>query len=193
MKNSIIPFLDLSLLIIMILLMITSILLRNNNTFPHVLILSEEMKIYHFGFGSSELSTQFRKALDQMIIPQIMADMKNYGCDTIEVFGHTDSAQFGKGVSAVSTMDNFTLEEHNSLIDKAVPGSNPDLGLKRAYCVGFYIKEKLEKALHARIFLYGYSAGSLINPDGTLLETVTGMNNPQKRRIEIRIRRSNAI
>lgn len=150
---------------------------------PPIISLPESQG-YSFESGRAALTPEFQKALHDKIVPRIKGLLARYKCDIVEVVGHTDSQK----VAANSNLDRNLLSaaQEQALTDPLSPGSNADLGLMRAWALIDFLRQLPE--LHGVAF-YGYSAAQAIRPDGTLASASDTVVDPNRRRIEIRVRR----
>ena len=151
---------------------------------PPIIILSEKNEDFRFPSGSAEVPSAFVKALQQEIIPELDRLSKRYQCDSIEIIGHTDGVPVTK---SVSNMDYIT---HN--VRKSVPGSNLDLGMLRAISVMKVFEDAQNSGALGRIRrIIPYSAGQFVLPDKQLAWGYNRHGDDVRRRIEIRLLRSN--
>ncbi|QHO72324.1 hypothetical protein ACH79_06475 [Bradyrhizobium sp. CCBAU 051011] len=179
------------------------------NRYPPIISLSEE-KGYYFRTGSAELLPAFRDALMTTTLEKILATIKQYDVDVVEVVGHTDEQAYGpritstvvdasagagsivpaRTVSRTSNLDrglNAVLT-NASEIGKLTPADNAGLGLARAVSVVSVLR-KSEKLVNYK--LVPLSGGQLIDTDENLaLNGASGGDVAQRRRIEIRLRKS---
>lgn len=149
---------------------------------PPIIVLTEA-EGFTFETGSAEIPERFAGSLTDDIIPQIADIARLYDCDVIEVIGHTD----GQPVQSDSNLDAELMTVIGDRPVTLVPGSNVDLGLLRAWAVA--------RVLRANRRLTGlsvavYSAGQMLAPDGSYAKAGDFSSVPERRRIEIRVRRS---
>src|SRR5439155_11662744 len=109
-----------------------------------------------------------------------------YDVDVIEVVGHTDEQPIG---IRTSNLDRGLLPILNgtSEIGTVVPADNAGLGLARAVSV---VSVLLQNPALARYKILPLSGAQLINNDETLATSGVSADIPQRRRIEIRLRKS---
>lgn len=150
---------------------------------PPIIVLRES-EGYSFPSGSAELSAAFQDKLRTTIIFSLQASMANYKCDIIEVIGHTDSQR----VAGTSNLDAHMLPALNGRSVVLSAGSNVDLGLLRAWSVIQFLRQ--EHQWPTKVRLYAYSAGQAIHPDGTIVREDASTIDANRRRIELRVRRS---
>jgi hypothetical protein len=142
---------------------------------------------YNFEKGSAELTAVFEGRLKSIIIPELVQLTQQYGVDIIEVVGHTDEQPVSQ---RTSNLDRTLLDALNGAPSTASPmhADNAGLGLSRAVSVvrSFVRDGRLPQA---QIRILPLSGGQLI----TTSERITtggGGEVPSRRRIEIRLRRS---
>jgi len=160
---------------------------------PHIIL--SETKGFSFPVGSSQLNPDFRKKLENEVVDHVQQAIDKYGINLIEVIGHTD----GQPVTRVSKQMDLALESIASEPyvsngePKAVQGSNTDLGMLRAVEVVKLLKHlhslgKL-KQINPDTGFRAYSSGQLTMPDGSLSNGQNRKDEPDRRRIEIRLTR----
>jgi flagellar motor protein MotB len=156
---------------------------------PPIINLSEAGG-YHFKSRSAELSEQFRSDLAGPIPDQILQLMKQYDVDVIEVVGHTDERPLGTRDFA-SNLDRELVPvlRNSANIASAVPADNAGLGLARAVSV---VSVLLQNKALAGYKLLPLSGAQLINNDETLALSGTPGDVLERRRIEIRLRKSSS-
>jgi flagellar motor protein MotB len=139
-----------------------------------------------FRIGSAELSPEFRDKLRGPIPELIVSRIKEYDVDVIEVVGHTDEQPIA---IRTSNLDKGLLPILNgtSEIGTVVPADNAGLGLARAVSV---VSLLLQNPALARYKILPLSGAQLINNDETLAISGISVDIPQRRRIEIRLRKS---
>jgi flagellar motor protein MotB len=152
---------------------------------PPIISLSEA-EGYYFRTGSAELSPEFRLVLLTKTPERIVELIKQYDVDVIEVVGHTDEQPISV---RPSNLDNLLLPvlRNEATVASLVPADNAGLGLARAISV---IKVLRESKLLDGYKLIPLSGAQLVNTDETL--AITGMPGDirERRRIEIRLRKS---
>lgn len=147
---------------------------------PPLIVLSEADG-YTFPSGTAEISADFARQLNQIIASRVQAEAIACSCDVVEVIGHTD----GQLVSTRSNLDRMLLHAVHSGT-RLSPGSNADLGLMRAWAVADQLRRHPDTA-HLRY--YGFSAAQVIEPLGAYALPNDVADRPERRRIEIRLRR----
>jgi hypothetical protein len=140
-----------------------------------------------FKTGSAELSPEFREKLVASTPEQIVALIRKYDVDVIEVVGHTDEQPVGLRQSNLDRELVAVLRNYAG-IASLVPADNAGLGLARAVSV--------VSVLGRSPLLWGYklipmSGAQLINTDETLaIGGAFSGDVRERRRIEIRLRKS---
>ena len=142
---------------------------------------------YQFRTGSAELSASFLGKLAYDIPAEIFENIKKYDVDVIEVVGHTDEQPLGLRQSNLDR-DLPSVLNNEAGIASLIPADNAGLGLARAVSVVSVLRQS---PILAGYKLIPLSGAQLVNTDETLaiLGTSTG-DIPQRRRIEIRLRKS---
>jgi outer membrane protein OmpA-like peptidoglycan-associated protein len=142
---------------------------------------------YQFRTGSAELSASFLGKLAHDIPAEIFETIKKYDVDVIEVVGHTDEQPLGLRQSNLDR-DLPSVLNNEASVASLIPADNAGLGLARAVSVVSVLRQS---PILAGYKLIPLSGAQLVNTDETLaiLGTTTG-DIPQRRRIEIRLRKS---
>jgi outer membrane protein OmpA-like peptidoglycan-associated protein len=142
---------------------------------------------YQFRTGSAELSPSFLGKLTGEIPAEIFENIRKYDVDVIEVVGHTDEQPLGLRQSNLDR-DLPSVLNNEASVASLMPADNAGLGLARAVSVVSVLRQSPMLAGYKLIPLSG---AQLVNTDETLaiLGTTTG-DIPQRRRIEIRLRKS---
>jgi flagellar motor protein MotB len=158
---------------------------NSGHQWPPIIKLSEAAG-YHFNSGSAELSPRFRSDLAGPIPAQILELIKQYDVDVIEVVGHTDEQPVG---TRESNLDRELLPvlRNSANIASVVPADNAGLGLARAVSV---VSVLLQNKSLSGYKLLPLSGAQLINNDETLAISGTAGDVLERRRIEIRLRKS---
>lgn len=141
---------------------------------------------YHFKSGSAELSERFRSDLAGPISAQIVELIRQYDVDVIEVVGHTDEQPVGTRQSNLDR-DLLAVLRNSADIASVMPADNAGLGLARAVSV---VSVLLKNRSLAGYKLLPLSGAQLINNDETLAISGTPGDVLERRRIEIRLRKS---
>jgi outer membrane protein OmpA-like peptidoglycan-associated protein len=150
---------------------------------PPILTLREDRGFY-FETGSAVPSDAFLDRLRSETAPELARLIETYDVDVVEVIGHTDERRVATGTS---NLDDTLLDVvRGGPAAAMIATDNAGLGLARAVAVAQVLKEYPALAGHEILPL---SAGQLVGTDDRL--TVGGGGDvPERRRIEIRLRRS---
>lgn len=152
---------------------------------PPIISLSEADGNF-FKSGSAELSAPFRDSLLTKIPAKVLEYIKQYDVDVVEVVGHTDEQPLGLHQSNLDR-DLLPVLKGKTDIGKLVPADNAGLGLARAVSVVSVLKQNLGLANYKILPLSG---AQLVNTDETLATEGIPASIQQRRRIEIRLRKS---
>jgi flagellar motor protein MotB len=152
---------------------------------PPIITLSEANGNF-FKSGSAELSPSFHSKLASSIPEDILNNIKKFDVDVIEVVGHTDEQPLGV---RQSNLDGNLLPvlKNTTAVSTLIPADNAGLGLARAVSVVSVLRQSPLLTGYKMIPL---SAAQLVNTDETLAVLGIPANVPERRRIEIRLRKS---
>jgi flagellar motor protein MotB len=153
---------------------------------PPIITMSEAGG-YYFESGSAELSPSFRQTLLGDTPLKILDYIRKYDVDVIEVVGHTDERPIGTRQLSNLDRDLPSVLNSNSSVASLTPADNAGLGLARAVAVVSVLRQSP--------LLDGYkiiplSGAQLVNTDETLALGGSPEDVQQRRRIEIRLRKS---
>ena len=162
---------------------------KAGHQWPPIIDLSEANGHY-FKTGSAELEPDFRRELMANVPERIIQLIQQYDVDVIEVVGHTDEQPIGVRSFGVrpSNLDQGLVPvlRNGAAIGSLVPADNAGLGLARAVSVVSVLRHtKL-----ADYKLIPLSGAQLVNTDETLALAGTPGDIRERRRIEIRLRKS---
>ncbi|WP_445216979.1 hypothetical protein ACKWRH_33345 [Bradyrhizobium sp. Pa8] len=157
----------------------------SGHQWPPIITLSDAAG-YSFKSGSAELSQKLMDALTGKTPEEILAYIKKYDVDVIEVVGHTDEQPLGVRPTNLDR-DLPSVLKGTSSISTLVPADNAGLGLARAASVVSVLRQS---QLLAPYKLLPLSGAQLVNTDETLAIEGAPRDDPQRRRIEIRLRKS---
>jgi flagellar motor protein MotB len=158
---------------------------KPGHQWPPIITLSEAEGNY-FKSGSAELSTKFRNDLNGPILSRILDLAKMYDVDIIEVVGHTDEQPVGAHQSNLDR-DLLPVLTGSTNVATIVAGDNAGLGLARAVSVVSVLRRQQPLAPYRILPLSG---GQLIDTNQTLATSGLPADILQRRRIEIRLRKS---
>jgi flagellar motor protein MotB len=145
---------------------------------------------YFFKSGSAELSPTFHDTLFNKTASQILNYIRKYDVDVIEVVGHTDERPIGNRQFSNLDRDLLPVLKNDAAIASVVPADNAGLGLARAVAVVSVLRQS---PLLAGYKLIPLSGAQLVNIDETLAIAGSPGDIQQRRRIEIRLRKSTPI
>ena len=152
---------------------------------PPIINLSEADGHY-FRSGSAELSPEFRRVLLEGTPEKIVEIIRKYDVDVIEVVGHTDEQPVGVRQSNLDR-DLIAVLKNNAAIASLVPADNAGLGLARAVSV---VSVLLQSEQLKSYKILPLSGAQLVNNDERLALTGNPGDVRERRRIEIRLRKS---
>jgi flagellar motor protein MotB len=142
---------------------------------------------YFFKTRSAELSPNFRVALMTETPVEILQYLKKYDVDVIEVVGHTDERPIGARQFSNLDRDLTSVLQNTEDVASLVPADNAGLGLARAVSVVSVLRQSPLLSGYKMIPLSG---AQLVNTDETLALDGSMQDVQQRRRIEIRLRKS---
>src|SRR5579863_10742334 len=143
---------------------------------------------YFFKSGSAELSPAFRDTLITKTPSEILTYIRKYDVDVIEVVGHTDERPIGARQFSNLDRDLSSVLKNDAGVLSLVPADNAGLGLARAVAVVSVLRQSPLLAGYKMIPLSG---AQLVNTDETLAIAGSPGDIRERRRIEIRLRKSN--
>ncbi len=140
---------------------------------------------YYFQSGSAELSTSFRSMLSGLVVDKLLETIGKYDVDVIEVIGHTDEQPLAL---RTSNLDRTLLPYlQGQTLVPFLPADNAGLGLARAASVVRILSaDQRLKALR----VLPLSGAQLIDLNDNVSTGGSAVPTEQRRRIEIRVRRS---
>ncbi|MBV9982485.1 hypothetical protein [Bradyrhizobium sp.] len=142
---------------------------------------------YFFKTRSAELSTAFHDTLLNKTPLEILDYIQKYDVDVIEVVGHTDERPIGMRQLSNLDRDLPSVLKSNSSVASLTPADNAGLGLARAVAVVSVLRQN---PLLDRYKIIPLSGAQLVNTDETLALGGSPEDVQQRRRIEIRLRKS---
>jgi flagellar motor protein MotB len=153
---------------------------------PPIIRMSEADGFF-FKSGSAELSPIFHDALVDETPFEILKYIHKYDVDVIEVVGHTDERPIGGHQFSNLDRDLLSVLNNTAGVGSLTPADNAGLGLARAVAVVSVLRQS---PLLAGYKLIPLSGAQLVNTDETLAITGSSANVQERRRIEIRLRKS---
>jgi flagellar motor protein MotB len=158
---------------------------RGEHNWPPIISLSEA-KGYSFAVGSAELSPDFTRALNGEIADEVASIVRSYDVDIVEVIGHTDEQPISRRPSNLDSDLVPALLGRGSIL-ALTPADNAGLGMARAASVAKVLRS--DSRLQG-VTVLPLSAAQLILPGDTLTRGNVSNKANERRRIEIRVRRS---
>jgi flagellar motor protein MotB len=158
---------------------------EGGHTWPPIINLSEANG-YFFATGKAELTPDFEDALRTFVVARLLQIAKSFDVDVIEVIGHTDEQPVsGRGSNLDRSLPFVTQGDGDPAVLQWA--DNAGLGLARALAV--------VRVLSSDYRLQGFhilplSAAQLIDVDGRLTRWDNQGDVRERRRIEIRMRKS---
>lgn len=155
------------------------------HNWPPIISLSEADG-YFFQTGSADLSPDFRFKLGSVLSARLLEIIKQYEVNVIEVIGHTDEQRI---TERPSNLDKTLIPYLNQKggTERFVPADNAGLGLARAVSV---VQILSSDPRLAGLRVLPLSGAQLIDVDDKLADGASGGDVKERRRIEIRVRRS---
>jgi outer membrane protein OmpA-like peptidoglycan-associated protein len=155
------------------------------HNWPPIINLSEAAG-YHFAVGSADLTPDFAWELRTVVVDRLLAIAEAFDVDVIEVIGHTDEQAVAP---RPSNLDRNLPSVTSGLADAAVLqwSDNAGLGLARALAV---VKVLSSDARLKNFRTLPLSAAQLVGTDGRLTRWDGQGDVRERRRIEIRMRKS---
>jgi outer membrane protein OmpA-like peptidoglycan-associated protein len=158
---------------------------QKGHTWPPIINLSEADG-YFFAVGSAELTQSFATELRGAVTDRLLEIAKTYDVDVIEVIGHTDEQPVASHVSNLDRKLASVTSGENG-IDSLQWSDNAGLGLARALSV---VQLLSTDPRLQRFRILPLSAAQLIGTDGRLTHWDDSGDVRERRRIEIRMRKS---
>ena len=157
----------------------------SGHQWPPIITLSEANGNF-FKSGSAELSQGFQSKLTTSIPADILKNIKKFDVDVIEVVGHTDEQPLGVRQSNLDS-NLLSVLKNTTGVSTLIPADNAGLGLARAVSVVSVLRQS---PLLTGYKIIPLSGAQLVNTDETLAVLGIPANIPERRRIEIRLRKS---
>jgi len=158
---------------------------RNAHNWPPIINLSEAGG-YYFAAGSAELTPAFATALRTVVITRLLQIAADFDVDVIEVIGHTDEQPVS---NRISNLDRALPSAVAAAGDAGALqwGDNAGLGLARALAV---VKVLAADPRLQAFRILPFSGAQLIDNDGRLTRWDGLSDVRERRRIEVRMRKS---
>lgn len=142
---------------------------------------------FRFLTNSAELSDDFRTRLQSDIAAQVRELLAKYDVDIIEVVGHTDEQPIFSTRDSTLDQTAISVLAGTGAVRDLIPVDNAGLGLARAISVAKTLQEALSDT---DVTVIPLSAAQLVLPGDIISDGIDGTDNQNRRRIEIRVRRS---
>lgn len=151
---------------------------------PPIIVMSET-EGYSFPSGSATLSNDFRRLINERIVPKIRQLSLKYNANIVEIIGHTDDVPVRSLSSTIDRMLLRYLNYEGSVEPSA--SDNVSLGMIRAAAI---LRVLRSDARLNDLTILPLSAGHTIAVGDSLsVATAEARDDPRRRRIEIRLRR----
>ncbi len=152
---------------------------------PPIINLSEAGG-YSFSVGSAELTGEFNQKIRGPVVERLLEITRQFDVNIIEVVGHTDEQAI---VPKPSNLDRnlIAVVKGQAAVGTLRPGDNAGLGLARAVSVVSVLQSDPRLS---KLSILPLSGAQLINVNETLARESTGIDAKDRRRIEIRLRKS---
>jgi len=158
---------------------------KEGHTWPPIINLSEAGG-YYFASRSAELRPDFEAVLRTAVTDKLIDIGASFQVDVIEVIGHTDERPVNSGVSNLDReLGSVTLGANG--VGVLQPADNAGLGLARALAV---VKVLSAEPRLRNFRILPLSGAQLIGTDGRLTRWDEQGDVRERRRIEIRMRKS---
>jgi flagellar motor protein MotB len=142
---------------------------------------------YSFRTADAGLSRDFEARLSRDVVPKILDNIRQFGVDVIEVVGHTDERPMQGAGSNLDTALLPLLNNPRAPL-ALVAIDNTGLGMARAAAVVRFLRADPRLAAY-RDRILPLSSGQVLDPTGRLAAGGRQADQPERRRIEIRLRR----
>ena len=143
---------------------------------------------YSFARGSAEITDDFAERLTSRVAPDVADLLARYDVDTVEIVGHTDETIIHP--TRPSNLDSAAIDAFwgRTAPTGLIPVDNAGLGLARAIAVAAELRAS---GLLDGARIIPLSAAQLVLPGDLPSQGLDPADDQGRRRIEIRIRRSN--
>ena len=165
----------------------TGSIAKDGHNWPPIITLSEASG-YFFASGSAEVSSDFQAKLSTKVVADLLEIIKKYNVDIVEIVGHTDEQKL---VVRPSNLDTVLIPflKGDPDLDRFLPSDNAGLGLARAAAVLRVLSADI-RLQSVGVKLLPLSGGQVIEVGDVLSTGKSPGNVKERRRIEIRARRS---
>lgn len=142
-----------------------------------------------FEIGSAELKPAFRHSLDAEVSQRVLEQLATYDADVVEIIGHTDEQPITPTRPSNLDVNAIPVVQGEMPSDALVAVDNTGLGMARAIAVASALRATGKFADYKIVPL---SAGQLLRPGDILSDGSAAGDDRGRRRIDIRVRRSDA-
>jgi len=158
---------------------------RGEHDWPPIINLSEASG-YNFAIGRANLTPDFDKKLKTNVVERVAKIVAEYDVDVVEVIGHTDEQAVN---NRASNLDGKLIPAlaGKVQIDGLTPADNAGLGMARAVSVARVLEN--DPRLKG-VTVLPLSGGQMILPGDKVTDGSVRGDVKERRRIEIRVRRS---
>jgi flagellar motor protein MotB len=157
---------------------------RDGHTWPPIIRL-KEAEGFRFAVGDARLREQFKEQLTKEVIPTILTYITEYNVDVIEIVGHTDEQPvIGRQSNLDAALLPFLTDDRQAVLRAA---DNAGLGMARAATVASFLRQDERLADYTILPL---SSAHVMDVTGQVADGTNRGDVPDRRRIEIRLRRS---
>ncbi|WP_300578163.1 OmpA family protein [Phenylobacterium sp.] len=140
---------------------------------------------YYFDSGKATLRPQFEQSLRSTVIPRLVAVIKDYDVDVIEVIGHTDEVP----MVGQSNLDSSLISASAGRVAISDLRSTDNAGLAMARAVAV-VRILRGDARLSDVTILPLSGGQMIVPVDRMAVGNASRDDQSRRRIEIRLRKS---
>jgi hypothetical protein len=158
---------------------------KDGHTWPPIINLSEAGG-YYFATRSAELQPEFEAVLRTAVVDKLLEIAASFQVDVIEVIGHTDERALSGGLSNLDR-ELPAATSGTKGVGVLQPADNAGLGLARALAV---VKVLASEPGLRNFRILPLSGAQLIGTDGRLTRWDEQGDVRERRRIEIRMRKS---
>jgi outer membrane protein OmpA-like peptidoglycan-associated protein len=142
---------------------------------------------FRFKVNSAELSESFRDRLQTRVAEQVRTLLAQYDVDVVEVVGHTDEQPIYSTKDSTMYAESIGALAGRLPVSSLKPVDNVGLGFARAIAVANALGQA---GLPAGVRVIPLSAAQVVKPGDVLSDGLNPSDSADRRRIEIRIRRS---
>lgn len=155
---------------------------RGKSDLPPMLVIPTSN---YFKLGEATLVPEFRRRINEEIVPRLAELGAKHEIQVIEIIGHTDELPIA---NVRSNLDLTLLKFLNGagLESELLSGDNPGLGIARAAAVARVL---ISDPRLGNYRVLPFSAGQIVDTDQNISRGNRGGDVPERRRIEIRMRR----